>query len=179
MCQSAIPSTEQPDKRCEWRLVVAFPEELDAATVSELLALSRRQIDFELERTRIIGLGVPSSGSSSSAARYTCDVTFDPCRLPFDVVRTNPATLRALGLGADDAGEVTRGRATWLIDGQRRVRASLRYPYQSARSIDELLRLTMALRNAEACGSATPEGWKPGDDDVWPYAALRELAWAG
>jgi len=176
--------SEVPGSSASWRLVFAFPSSLDFATISELHALSQRSIDFELENTQIIAIEAPRTARQGTdhevddqkqiALSSDMSVQLDSLELPFEIRHGDMAALRALGLSAQEWRDIGSGRTTWLIDPDGNVRASLRYPFESARSITELLRLTMAVRSAEARDMPTPEGWKPGDDDeILPPFVLK------
>jgi peroxiredoxin (alkyl hydroperoxide reductase subunit C) len=57
-------------------------------------------------------------------------------------------------------------RAVFFIDPVGIIRAIIYYPLSLGRNFDELYRVLIALKTADAFNVATPADWRPGDDVI-------------
>ena len=57
-------------------------------------------------------------------------------------------------------------RSVFVIDPNKKIRATLTYPASTGRNFDEILRLVDSLQLTDGHSVATPANWKDGDDVV-------------
>ncbi len=57
-------------------------------------------------------------------------------------------------------------RAVYVIDPNKKIRASIVYPPSTGRNFDEIIRLIDSLQLTDGHKVATPVNWKPGDDVI-------------
>ncbi|MEL7304743.1 MAG: peroxiredoxin [Myxococcota bacterium] len=57
-------------------------------------------------------------------------------------------------------------RSVFIIDGNKKIRATLTYPASTGRNFDEILRLVDSLQLTDSHSVATPANWKDGDEVV-------------
>lgn len=57
-------------------------------------------------------------------------------------------------------------RSVFVIDGNKKIRATLTYPASTGRNFDEILRLIDSLQLTDSHSVATPANWRDGDDVV-------------
>jgi thioredoxin-dependent peroxiredoxin len=57
-------------------------------------------------------------------------------------------------------------RAVYVIDPDRKIRASIIYPPSAGRNFDEILRLIDSLQLTDGHKVATPVNWQPGEDVI-------------
>ena len=77
---------------------------------------------------------------------------------------------RAYGMIDDNSQDSSTMRATFFIDPGGIVRATSWYPMTVGRSVDEMIRLVLALQRTTREAVLTPEGWRPGLDVLSPPA---------
>ena len=65
-------------------------------------------------------------------------------------------------------GRMQVGRATYVIDPDRRIRLVVIYPESTGRNFDEILRAVDSLQLASEYGLATPVNWVRGQDVLIP-----------
>lgn len=57
-------------------------------------------------------------------------------------------------------------RAVYVIDPNKKIRASIVYPPSTGRNFDEIIRLIDSLQLTDGHKVATPVNWKPGEDVI-------------
>ena len=57
-------------------------------------------------------------------------------------------------------------RSVFIIDNNKKIRATITYPASTGRNFDEILRVLDALQLSTKYRVATPVNWHPGDDTV-------------
>lgn len=57
-------------------------------------------------------------------------------------------------------------RSVFIIDNNKKIRATLTYPASTGRNFDEILRLVDSLQLTDSHSVATPANWKDGDEVV-------------
>ena len=65
-------------------------------------------------------------------------------------------------------------RGVFIIDPDNKVRAISFYPMEVGRSIDEIMRMVIALQTVDANVVLTPANWQPGNDVLIPYSKSGE-----
>jgi alkyl hydroperoxide reductase subunit AhpC len=64
------------------------------------------------------------------------------------------------------ASDTLTVRSVFVIDPQKKIRASFTYPASTGRNFDEILRLIDSLQLTDSHSVATPANWRDGDDVV-------------
>ena len=67
-------------------------------------------------------------------------------------------------------------RAVYVIDNNKKIRASIIYPPSSGRNFDEILRLIDSLQLTDTQKVATPVNWQDGDDVIIVPSVTNEEA---
>lgn len=65
-----------------------------------------------------------------------------------------------------NADETATVRAVFIIDPQKKIRATITYPPSTGRNFDEILRVIDSLQLTDSYSVATPVDWKDGEDVV-------------
>lgn len=155
------------DYKGKWLVLFSHPADFTPVCTSEFVGLSRASDRFKALDCELLAVSVDSLFSHLAWIRAIHDhfevtVTFPVVEDPSLVIG------RAYGMISDDAPDAATVRATYFIDPEGIIRASLSYPATVGRSVEELLRVLAALQRVDKENVVTPEGWRPGDDVLLP-----------
>lgn len=149
------------DYRGEWLLFFSHPADFTPVCTSEFIALARAAPRFTEIGCQLLALSVDSLYSHVAWLR---DIESKlGLRVPFPVIEDPSMTIaRAYGMLDPGANSSATVRATFVIDPEGVIRAMSWYPMTVGRSVEELLRLVMALQTTDRARASAPEGWRPG-----------------
>lgn len=155
------------DYRGRWVLFFSHPADFTPVCTSEFVAFQKSIDRFNALDCDLLGLSVDSlfahiAWVKDIEQRFGVKITF-----PI-IEDISMSVGRLYGMIADDAISTAAVRSVFFIDPEGYVRAVIHYPMNVGRSVEELLRVLAALQQGDACDTATPEGWQPGDKAVLP-----------
>ncbi len=155
------------DYKGKWLVLFSHPADFTPVCTTEFMAFAQRQADFAKINCELLGLSIDSTHSHVAWTRNIKEKFGVEIGFPIIAdLSMNVAT--AYGMIQPGASDTSAVRATFLIDDKGILRAMIYYPMSNGRSIDEILRLMIALQTSDANGVATPEGWQPGDKVIVP-----------
>jgi alkyl hydroperoxide reductase subunit AhpC len=70
------------------------------------------------------------------------------------------------GMIHPNANDTLTVRSVFIIDPNKKIRATFTYPASTGRNFDEILRLIDSLQLTDSHSVATPANWKDGDDVI-------------
>lgn len=153
-----------------WLLFFSHPADFTSVCTSEFIALARAQNKFAELNCDLLGLSVDSLYSHVAWLK-DIERSFG-VKVTFPLIEDSAMVVaRAYGMIDDSSENSGTVRATFVIDPEGIIRAIVWYPMNVGRSVDELLRLVVALQTSERECALTPEGWHPGDALVEPAAS--------
>ena len=157
------------DYRGRWLVFFSHPADFTPVCTSEIVGLARAAEQFDALNCSLLGLSVDSLYSHLAwvrAIRDRFEVT-----IPFPMVEDPSMAIgRAYGMIDEASEDSSAMRATFFIDPDGVIRATIWYPMTVGRSVGEMLRLVSALRRTSGSDLMTPEGWRPGADLLLPPA---------
>ena len=164
------------DYRGRWVVFFSHPADFTPVCTSEFIAFAKHHAAFQALDCDLLAMSVDSLFAHVAWVR-SIESAFG-VEVPFPIAEDpSMAIARAygmIGVGAKDSATV---RATFVIDPDGIVRATIWYPMSIGRSVKEILRLVEALRVSDANVVSTPEGWQPGDDVIDPPSLdMRDVA---
>ncbi|MEZ6035873.1 MAG: peroxiredoxin [Planctomycetota bacterium] len=150
-----------------WLVLFSHPADFTPVCTSEFVAFARRYDEFQAEECDLLGLSIDSTYAHIAWLRSIRDKF--GVEVPFPVIEDiSMAIANAYGMVHPGASDTSTVRATFVIDPDGMLRATIYYPLSVGRSVDEILRLVRALRTAARLRMATPEAWQPGQPVVEP-----------
>jgi len=163
------------DYKGKWLVLFSHPADFTPVCTTEFMAFAKRHEDFAKIDCELLGLSIDSTFAHIAWVR-SIEENFG-VQVNFPIIEDLSMNVaRAYGMVQPGASDTSAVRATFVIDPQGVLRAMVYYPMSNGRSIDEILRLVIALQTSDAQGIATPEGWQPGDMAIVPPPKTVEAA---
>jgi alkyl hydroperoxide reductase subunit AhpC len=142
--------------RGRWVVLFFYPADFTFVCPTEIRGFHARDREFAAAGAQILGISVDDVASHRAWADELGGVAFpllsDPSR----------ATCRAYGVLNEADGRAFR--ATIVVSPEGRIAYTLVSPMNVGRSVDETLRVLLALQTGRLC----PAGWRPGDPTLDP-----------
>ncbi|NBC21250.1 MAG: peroxiredoxin [Alphaproteobacteria bacterium] len=89
------------------------------------------------------------------------------CTVDFPIIADPDQTVASLyNMIHPNADPKVTVRAVYVIDPDKKIRASIIYPPSAGRNFDEILRLIDSLQLTDGYKVATPVNWQPGEDVI-------------
>lgn len=89
------------------------------------------------------------------------------CTVDFPIIADPDKTVASLyNMIHPNADPKVTVRAVYVIDPDKKIRASIIYPPSAGRNFDEILRLIDSLQLTDGYKVATPVNWQPGEDVI-------------
>jgi len=163
-----------------WVVLFAHPADFTPVCTSEFIAFQKAKPTFDDAGAQLLGLSVDSLYAHLAWIR-DIEMRFG-VQIDFPVIEDiSMAVARAYGMIHDRSVSTATVRSVFFIDPDQRVRAIIHYPMNVGRSVDEILRVLLALQATEQDGAVTPEGWRQGEptlpsppSDQWAAAASAD-----
>jgi peroxiredoxin (alkyl hydroperoxide reductase subunit C) len=159
------------DYKGSWVILFSHPADFTPVCTSEFMTFASMEKQFEEANCKLVGLSVDGLYSHIAWLRTIKekieyrgmkdvevvfplieDITMNVAK-KYGMIQPNEDTTKAV-------------RAVFFIDPQGIIRTIVYYPLSVGRNFDELYRILIALKTADAFNIATPADWRPGDDVI-------------
>ncbi|MFJ5483711.1 peroxiredoxin [Pectobacterium actinidiae] len=163
------------DYKGKWLILFSHPADFTPVCTTEFIGFAKAAPRFSELGCELLGLSIDSLFSHVAWTRnikekFGVDIPFPI----IDDIKMEVA--RAYGMVHPGAADTQAVRATFFIDPTGVLRAMVYYPMSNGRSIDEFVRLLVAMQTSDANGVATPENWCPGKPVIVPPPKTTEAA---
>lgn len=146
----------------KWLVLFSHPADFTPVCTSEFIALEKAADKFREQGCELIGLSADSIYSHLAWVQ-NIEERFG-VRISFPIIEDlSLAIAEAYGMIDETSVSTATIRSVYFIDPEGIVRAQTHYPMSVGRSVDEMLRVLVALKATEGGQVATPEGWQPDD----------------
>lgn len=146
----------------KWLVLFSHPADFTPVCTSEFIALEKAADKFRGQGCELIGLSADSIYSHLAWVQ-NIEERFG-VRISFPIIEDlSLAIAEAYGMIDETSVSTATIRSVYFIDPEGIVRAQTHYPMSVGRSVDEMLRVLVALKATEGGQVATPEGWQPED----------------
>jgi alkyl hydroperoxide reductase subunit AhpC len=121
--------------------------------------------EFDKRGVKVLALSVDDAGSHD---RWAADIEeTQGTKVNFPIIADADRKVSSLyGMIHPEANDTLTVRSVFIIDPNKKVRASITYPASTGRNFDEILRLIDSLQLTDSHSVATPGNWKDGEDVV-------------
>lgn len=159
----------------KWLILFSHPADFTPVCTTEFMAFAVNAGKFAELDCELLGLSIDSHYAHIAWKRNILE-NFG-IHVPFPVIAdVDMKVAQAYGMIHAKASETETVRTMFIIDPLSKLRAMIYYPMTNGRSVQEVLRLLTAMQTSDEHGTATPEGWKPGDNVIVPAPATAATA---
>ena len=159
-----------------WAILFSHPADFTPVCTTELAEFGRRAKDFANINVKLIGLSIDSIHAHIAWLHNIKEKV--GVEIPYPLIADSDMKVAQLyGMVHPGASATATVRAVFIIDPKHVIRAIVYYPLNAGRSVDEIMRITIALQTADKNACSGPENWKPGQKVVvGPPKQFSEIA---
>ncbi len=148
-----------------WAILFSHPKDFTPVCTTELGAVAKLKPELDKRHVKAIALSVDDVESHK---KWTSDIEeTQQTKLNFPILADADRKVSNLyGMIHPQANDTLTVRSVFVIDPNKKVRATFTYPASTGRNFDEILRLIDSLQLTDSHSVATPANWKDGGDVV-------------
>ena len=148
-----------------WAVLFSHPKDFTPVCTTELGYTAKLKAEFEKRGVKAIAVSVDPVDSHIKWIDDINDTQKTKVNFPIlaDADRKVSNLYDMIHPNASDTFTV---RSVFIIDPNKKVRATITYPASTGRNFDEILRVIDSLQLTDRYSVATPVNWKDGDDVV-------------
>ncbi len=166
----AAETTEGPIEFHDWagdKWVVLFshPADFTPVCTTELGYTAKLKDQFNARNTKAIAISVDSLESHQGWVGDIEETQGTAVNFPLIADQDGKVATLYNMIHPNSNAKLTV-RAVYIIDPDRKIRASIVYPPSTGRNFDEIVRLLDSLQLADSHKVATPVNWTDGDDVI-------------
>ena len=166
----SVDTTEGPIKFHEWigsswAVLFSHPKDFTPVCTTELGYVAKIKPEFDKRGVKVIALSVDPVDSHK---KWIGDIEeTQKTKMNFPIIGDTDSKVSNLyGMIHPEAAATITVRSVYIIDSQKKVRATIQYPPSTGRDFNEILRVIDSLQLTDNYKVATPANWKNGDDCV-------------
>ena len=148
-----------------WAVLFSHPADFTPVCTTELGRVAQLKPEFEKRNCKIIATSVDPLDAHR---KWIGDIEeTQSVKVNFPLLADADRKVANLyGMIHPNADAKVTVRAVFIIDGNKKLRASITYPPPTGRNFDEILRAIDALQLTDRAKVATPVDWKDGDECI-------------
>jgi len=148
-----------------WVILFSHPKDFTPVCTTELGTVAKLKPEFDKRHVKVIALSVDDTDSHK---RWTGDIEeTQDTKLNYPILADSDRKVSNLyGMIHPQASDTLTVRSVFVIDPNKKVRATFTYPASTGRNFAEILRLIDSLQLTDSHSVATPANWKDGDEVV-------------
>lgn len=148
-----------------WAVLFSHPADFTPVCTTELGRVARLKPEFEKRNVKVIGLSVDSVDDHRKWAGDIAETQGAAVNFPM-LADHDGKVANLYGMIHPKSDAKLTVRSVYVIDNNKKLRASFTYPPSTGRNFDEILRLIDSLQLTDNYKVATPVDWKDGDDVI-------------
>jgi alkyl hydroperoxide reductase subunit AhpC len=166
----SVDTTEGPIKFHEWignswAVLFSHPKDFTPVCTTELGYVAKIKPEFDKRGVKVIALSVDPVDSHK---KWIGDIEeTQKTKMNFPIIGDTDSKVSNLyGMIHPEAAATITVRSVYIIDPNKKVRATIQYPPSTGRDFNEIVRVIDSLQLTDNYKVATPANWKNGDDCV-------------
>jgi peroxiredoxin (alkyl hydroperoxide reductase subunit C) len=159
------------DYKGKWVILFSHPADFTPVCTSEFMTFASMEKKFNEADCQLVGLSVDGLYSHIAWLRNIQEKIeykgMKNVEVKFPLIEDISMNVaKKYGMIQPNEDSTKAVRAVFFIDPVGIIRALIYYPLSLGRNFDELYRVLIALKTADAFNVATPADWRPGDDVI-------------
>ena len=148
-----------------WAILFSHPKDFTPVCTTELGAVAKLKGELDKRHVKAIALSVDDVASHQ---KWIADIEeTQGTKLNFPILADPDRKVSTLyEMIHPKANDTLTVRSVFILDPNKKVRATFTYPASAGRNFDEILRLVDSLQLTDKYLVATPANWKDGQDVV-------------
>src|SRR6187401_2898851 len=148
-----------------WGILVSHPKDFTPVCTTELGRASKLKAEFGKRGVKLIAVSVDDVASHH---KWAGDIeATQGAALNFPILGDSDRKVAKLyDMIHPEANDTLTVRSVFIIDNNKKIRATITYPASTGRNFSEILRVIDSLQLTDNHKVATPADWKDGDDCV-------------
>jgi alkyl hydroperoxide reductase subunit AhpC len=149
----------------KWAVLFSHPKDFTPVCTTELGYVAKIKPEFDKRGVKVIALSVDPVDSHK---KWIGDIEeTQKTKMNYPIIGDTDSKVSNLyGMIHPEAAATITVRSVYIIDPQKKVRATIQYPPSTGRDFNEILRVIDSLQLTDAHKVATPANWKNGDEVV-------------
>jgi alkyl hydroperoxide reductase subunit AhpC len=148
-----------------WAVLFSHPKDFTPVCTTELGYVAKIKPEFDKRGVKVIALSVDPVDSHK---KWIGDIEeTQKTKMNFPIIGDVDSKVSNLyGMIHPEAAATITVRSVYIIDANKKVRATIQYPPSTGRDFNEILRVIDSLQLTDNHKVATPANWKQGEDVV-------------
>lgn len=149
----------------QWAVLFSHPKDFTPVCTTELGRAANLTAEFAKRNVKMIAVSVDGVEDHK---RWIGDIDeTQGSQLSFPIIGDADQKVATLyDMIHPESGSTLTVRSVFIIDNNKRIRATITYPASTGRNFSEILRVIDSLQLTDNYKVATPVDWKDGDDCV-------------
>jgi alkyl hydroperoxide reductase subunit AhpC len=158
-----------------WAVLFSHPKDFTPVCTTELGYVAKIKPEFDKRGVKVIALSIDPVDSHK---KWIGDIEeTQKVKMNFPIIGDTDSKVSNLyGMIHPEAAATITVRSVYIIDPNKKVRATIQYPPSTGRDFNEIVRVIDSLQLTDNFKVATPANWKDGDDVVISGAVSDEDA---
>jgi len=169
------------DYNGKWVILFSHPADFTPVCTSEFMTFANMEKQFEEANCKLVGLSVDGLYSHIAWLRTIKEKIeykgMKDIEVKFPLIEDiTMEVANKYGMLQPGESSTKAVRAVFFVDPKGIIRTIIYYPLSLGRNFDELYRVLLGLKTADAFSVALPADWRPGDDVIVPTAGSCGVA---
>jgi len=149
----------------KWAVLFSHPKDFTPVCTTELGLVAKLKPEFDKRNVKVIALSVDDVPSHKG---WIGDIEeTQHTKMNFPILADPDRKVSTLyDMIHPQANDTLTVRSVFIIDPNKKVRATITYPASTGRNFEEILRVIDSLQLTDNHKVATPANWKDGDECV-------------
>ncbi|HTQ02914.1 MAG TPA: peroxiredoxin [Polyangiaceae bacterium] len=148
-----------------WAILFSHPKDFTPVCTTELGRAANLKSEFEKRGVKMLAVSVDSVADHK---KWIGDIEeTQNAKLEYPILADSDRKVAKLyDMIHAEANDTLTVRSVFIIDNNKKIRATITYPASTGRNFNEILRVIDSLQLTDNYKVATPADWKDGDDVV-------------